>query len=74
MRNVSKVQTPTTSHTAPLPAITPGVNALPLHAPARGVYDAPDLVPDGGMITLPADGPSLRIWRLGGPEAVDDLA
>jgi alpha-glucosidase len=48
--------------------------ALPLHAPARGVYDAPDLVPDRGMITLPADGPSLRIWRLGSPGAVDDVA
>lgn len=39
--------------------------ALPLRAPARGVYAAADLIPDAGMITLPADGPSLRIWRLG---------
>jgi alpha-glucosidase len=38
--------------------------ALTLGVPARGVYDAPDLVPDGGSITLPPDGPSLRIWRL----------
>jgi alpha-glucosidase len=40
---------------------------LVLGAAARGVYDAPDLVPDGGAITLPGDGPSLRVWRLGEP-------
>jgi alpha-glucosidase len=47
---------------------------LPLRAPARGVYDAPDLVPESGAITLPADGPSLRVWRLGAAEALDDIA
>ncbi len=39
--------------------------ALPLHASAQGVYNATDLTADNGRITLPADGPSLRIWRLG---------
>lgn len=39
--------------------------ALSLDVPAHGVYDAPDLAPAGGTITVPADGPSLRIWRLG---------
>jgi alpha-glucosidase len=42
---------------------------LTLGGPALGVYHASDLVPDGGRITLPGDGPSLRIWRLGGPAA-----
>ncbi|MBX6751948.1 MAG: glycoside hydrolase family 13 protein [Micromonosporaceae bacterium] len=37
---------------------------LAIGTPAQGVYDAEDLVPDGGRITLPGDGPSLRIWRL----------
>lgn len=37
---------------------------LPIDAAAQGVYDAPDLVPAGGRIRLPGDGPSLRIWRL----------
>ena len=41
--------------------------ALPLGAPAHGIFAAPDLEPDQGMLTLPADdGPSLRIWRLRG--------
>jgi alpha-glucosidase len=39
---------------------------LPLDTMARGVYGARDLHPNAGMITLPADGPSLRIWGLGG--------
>ena len=47
---------------------------LPMQAGARGVYDALDLVPDAGVITLPGDGPSLRIWRLSGSRAADDLA
>jgi alpha-glucosidase len=47
--------------------------ALALHAPARGVYDAADLRPEDGTITLPADGPSVRIWRLTRPGAVDGI-
>jgi alpha-glucosidase len=42
---------------------------LALGAAAVGVYNALELVPDGGRITLPGEGPSLRIWRLGGPAA-----
>lgn len=38
--------------------------SLALGTAAHGVYDAPDLDPDGGRITLPGDGPSFRIWRL----------
>lgn len=41
---------------------------LAIDTRAQGVYEAPDLVPDGAVITLAGDGPSLRIWRLGGPE------
>jgi alpha-glucosidase len=37
---------------------------LAIGTAARGVYDAEDLVPVGGRITLPGDGPSVRIWRL----------
>jgi alpha-glucosidase len=39
---------------------------LPLRTLARGLYEAADLQPADAMVTLPADGPSLRIWRLGG--------
>jgi alpha-glucosidase len=49
---------------------------LPMGALARGVYDAADLVPVEGMIALPADGPSFRIWRLGegDRQAIYDIA
>lgn len=41
---------------------------LPLGARAAGVFCATDLEPDdAGRVTLPGDGPSLRIWRLEPP-------
>jgi alpha-glucosidase len=39
---------------------------LPLGASVTGVYGTDDLAADAaGEVTLPGDGPSLRIWRLG---------
>ncbi len=41
---------------------------LPLDARLTGVCNATDLEPDdSGTVTLPGDGPSLRVWRLGPP-------
>ncbi|MEV4412994.1 glycoside hydrolase family 13 protein [Catellatospora sp. NPDC049609] len=41
---------------------------LPLGARLTGVFHAADLEPDdSGTVTLPGDGPSLRVWRLGPP-------
>jgi alpha-glucosidase len=37
---------------------------LALDAVADGVHEADDLVPVSGVLTLPAGGPSLRVWRL----------
>jgi alpha-glucosidase len=38
---------------------------LPLGVPLTPVYEAGDLTPADGTVTLPGDGPALRIWRLG---------
>jgi alpha-glucosidase len=39
--------------------------ALPIDAPLTGLYRAPDIAPRDGGVTLPGDGPSLRVWRVG---------
>lgn len=39
---------------------------LPLGVPARGLLGAADLAPQDGVVTIPAGGPSVRIWRLSG--------
>ncbi|MEV0460247.1 glycoside hydrolase family 13 protein [Catellatospora methionotrophica] len=42
--------------------------SLALGARATGVFAATDLEPDGtGRLTLPVDGPALRVWRLEPP-------
>ena len=41
---------------------------LPLDASLAGFHDAPDLAPRDGAVTLPGDGPSFRVWRLGGQD------
>lgn len=38
---------------------------LPLDAPLTGLHDAADIAPHDGSVTLPGDGPSLRVWRVG---------
>lgn len=38
---------------------------LPLDATLTGVYDAPTVTPVDGWVTLPGDGPAVRVWRLG---------
>jgi len=39
---------------------------LPCNQSLQGLFDADDLVPVGGVVRLPGDGPSLRMWRVGG--------
>jgi alpha-glucosidase len=46
---------------------------LPLTGTARAVYNATDLTGQS-VITLPGDGPSLRIWRLDSQANGDDIA
>jgi alpha-glucosidase len=38
---------------------------LPMDAPLTGLYRAADIAPDDCGVTLPGDGPSLRVWRVG---------
>ncbi len=38
---------------------------VPLDAALSALYEATDLSPAKGVLTLPGDGPALRIWRLG---------
>ena len=40
--------------------------SLPINVTLTGVYGAENLVPVDGVVTLPGDGPALRIWRVGG--------
>ncbi|BCJ66329.1 glycoside hydrolase family 13 protein [Polymorphospora rubra] len=46
---------------------TTGPIELPLDAPLAGLHDAADLSAVDGTVTLPGDGPALRVWRIGGP-------
>jgi alpha-glucosidase len=41
--------------------------SLPIDTPLAGLYQATDLVPRDGIVTLPGDGPSFRVWRIAGP-------
>jgi alpha-glucosidase len=39
---------------------------VPIDAPLTGLQGAADLAPSDGTVTLPGDGPSFRVWRVGG--------